>query len=133
MTKELNSETPSEILEPEEPIAFAQAMPQASIQFQGRGAFIVETTSAGVAVASTVVTEDGRAFALPAIFPNLSYALNQIDELRTTVIRHFDQAAQVGAQIIAEQTAKNAAQLVKANSSAEVKSPTLETEEVKIH
>jgi len=75
-------------------------------QFQGRGAFIVETTAAGVAVVSTVITEDGRALAMPAIFPNLSYALSQIDELRAAVINHFDQAAQVGAQLIAEQKEK---------------------------
>lgn len=72
-------------------------------QFQGRGAFIVETTSAGVAVAATVVTEDGRALAMPAIFPNLTYALSQIDEMRALVIRHFDQASQIGTQVIAQQ------------------------------
>lgn len=72
-------------------------------QFQGRGAFIVEITSVGVVVASTVVTDDGRALAMPAVFPNLTYALSQIDEMRALVIRHFEQAAQVGTQVIAQQ------------------------------
>lgn len=74
-------------------------------QVQGRGAFIVEITAAGVAVASTILTEDGRALAMPAIFPNLGYALSQIDEMRALVIRHFEQASQIGAQVIAQQMA----------------------------
>lgn len=78
-------------------------------QVQGRGAFIVEMTAAGVAVTATVVTEDGRALAMPAIFPSLSYALSQIDEMRALVIRHFDQASQIGAQVIAQQLAQQAA------------------------
>ena len=79
-------------------------------KFQGRGAFIVEMTAAGVAVASTVLTEDGRALAMPAIFPNLGYALSQIDEMRALVIRHFEQASQIGVQVIAQQLAQQAAQ-----------------------
>jgi len=88
------------------------AAPQTDAQdnIQGRGAFIVEITAAGVAVASTVVTEDGRALAMPAIFPNLGYALSQIDEMRALVIRHFEQASQVGAQVIAQQMAQQAQQ-----------------------
>ena len=77
---------------------------------QGRGAFIVEMTAAGVAVASTVVTEDGRALAMPAIFPNLTYALSQIDEMRALVVRHFEQASQIGVQVIAQQLAQQAQQ-----------------------
>ena len=78
-------------------------------QVQGRGAFIVEMTAAGVAVASTVVTTDGRALALPAIFPNLGYALSQIDEMRALVVRHFDQASQIGVQVMAQQLAQQSA------------------------
>lgn len=76
---------------------------------QGRGAFIVEMTAAGVAVAATLVTEDGRALAMPAIFPNLGYALSQIDEMRALVIRHFEQASQIGVQVIAQQLAQQQA------------------------
>jgi type IV secretory pathway TraG/TraD family ATPase VirD4 len=57
----------------------------------------------GVAVSATVVTEDGKALAMPAIFPNLGYALSQIDEMRALVIRHFEQASQIGVQVIAQQ------------------------------
>ena len=61
-------------------------------QVQGRGAFIVELTAVGVAVASTILTDDGQALAMPAVFPNVEYALSQIDEMRSLVIRYFEQA-----------------------------------------
>ena len=93
-------------------------MAPAQDNVQGRGAFIVEITGAGVAVASTVVTEDGRALAMPAIFPNLGYALSQIDEMRALVIRHFEQASQIGAQVIAQQLAQQAQQQVAAAQQA---------------
>lgn len=89
------------------PATAEQAPAQDNVQ--GRGAFIVEMTAAGVAVTATVVTEDGRALAMPAIFPNLGYALNQIDEMRALVIRHFEQASQIGAQVIAQQLAQQQA------------------------
>lgn len=89
------------------PAQTAEANTQDNVQ--GRGAFIVEMTAAGVAVAATVVTEDGRALAMPAIFPNLTYALSQIDEMRALVIRHFEQASQIGAQVIAQQLAQQQA------------------------
>ncbi len=40
---------------------------------------------------------------MPAVFPDLTYALNQIDHLRQIVIERFAQAAQVGVQVIASQ------------------------------
>ncbi len=66
---------------------------------------MVETVSAGVAVRTAFLTEDGRLADLPAIFPDLSYATSQIDELKQLVTAHFAQAAQVGAQVIAAQAA----------------------------
>ena len=108
MTKELMPVDPTEVPELKKESSDLQEGAAQTSQFQGRGAFIVETTASGVAVAATIITEDGRALAMPAIFPNISYAMSQIDELRAAVIRHFDQAAQVGAQLIAEQgTMKN--------------------------
>lgn len=95
-------------------------VPDTQNQVQGRGAFIVEMTAAGVAVASTVVTDDGRALAMPAIFPNLGYALSQIDEMRALVIRNFEQASQIGAQVIAQQQAQLAAEQSSADKSAPV-------------
>ena len=38
---------------------------------------------------------------MPAIFPEQQYALAQIDQLREAVIRHFSEAAKVGAKVIA--------------------------------
>lgn len=77
---------------------------------QARGAFIVEMTAAGVAVSAALVTEDGRRLATPAVFPSLGYALSQIDEMRALVIQRFDQASQIGVQVLAQQQAQLAAQ-----------------------
>lgn len=76
---------------------------------QGRSVFLVETTASGIAVQTTFLTEQGQMLQMPAIFPNLDYALSQIDELRRLVSQHFAQAAQVGAQVIAAQAAQAAA------------------------
>lgn len=73
---------------------------------QGRSVFLVETTASGIAVQTTFLTEQGQMLQMPAIFPNLDYALSQIDELRRLVSLHFAQAAQVGAQVIAAQAAQ---------------------------
>ena len=77
-------------------------------QIQGRAIFSTEITAAGVAVTTAFLTEDGRVFPLPAVFPDLQYALSQIDELRQIVINQFSQAAQVGAQVIAAEMAARA-------------------------
>jgi hypothetical protein len=71
-------------------------------KIQGRSIFIVETTAAGIAVQTGFLAEDGRVIQMPALFPTQDYALSQIDELRKAVLLHFVQAAQVGAQVIAE-------------------------------
>lgn len=72
---------------------------------RGRSIFLVETTASGIAVQTSFMTEDGKLLQLPAIFPDIQYALTQIDELRSLVIQHFSKAAQVGAQVIAKQAA----------------------------
>lgn len=74
----------------------------------GRSVFIVETTQAGVAVQTSFMTEDGKLLQMPAVFPDVQYALAQIDELRNLVMRHFTQAAQVGARVIAAQAQQTA-------------------------
>lgn len=79
-----------------------------STTVQGRSVFLVETTASGIAVQTSFLTEDGQMLQMPAIFPNLDYALAQIDELRRLVSLHFAQAAQVGAQVIAAQAAQAA-------------------------
>ena len=77
-------------------------------QINGRSAFCVEVTSAGLAVHTVFAADDGRTLAMPAVFPDLHYALEQIDALRRLVTDRFAQAALVGAQVIAQQRAKAA-------------------------
>ncbi len=69
----------------------------------GRSVFLVETVAAGVSVRTVFLAEDQRLIEMPAIFPDLPYALGQIEELRRVVEQHFAQAARVGAQVIASQ------------------------------
>jgi hypothetical protein len=70
---------------------------------KGRAVFAVETTAAGVVVRTAFLTEEQRLLDMPAVFPDVMYAMNVIDELKTQVMQHFSQAAQVGAQVIANQ------------------------------
>jgi len=78
---------------------------EAGQSITGRSVFLVETVAAGVSVRTLFMTEDQKLMEMPAVFPELGYALSQIDELRHAVMQHFAQAAQVGAQVIAAQTA----------------------------
>lgn len=75
---------------------------------RGRSIFLVETTTSGIAVQTSFLTEDGKLLQLPAIFPDAQYALTQIDELRNLVLQHFSKAAQVGAQVMAKKEASDA-------------------------
>ena len=72
-------------------------------QVRGRSAFNVELTPAGVVVNTVFVGEDESVRPLPAVFPNLEYALNQIDSLRTMVVQQFAQAAELGMKSLQEQ------------------------------
>ena len=69
---------------------------------QGRSIFLIETVAAGVAVQTALLTEDNNIHSMPAVFPTLQYALQQIDELRAHIINHFENAAQIGARVIAD-------------------------------
>jgi hypothetical protein len=86
--------------------AAAAAPAQAAESLVGRSAFYIETVAAGVSVRTVFMTEDQRVLEMPAVFPDLSYALAQIEELHRAVMQHFSQAAQVGAQVIAAQAAQ---------------------------
>lgn len=77
-------------------------------ELRGRSVFLVETTSSGIAVQTSFMTDDGKLFQMPAIFSDVQYALAQIDELRILVAQHFSRAAQVGAQVITQQMASQA-------------------------
>lgn len=92
-------------------------------QLTGRSVFLVETVAAGVAVRTLFLTEDQKLLEMPAVFPDLNYALNQIEELRRTVLQHFSQAAQVGAQIIAAQQAANVNALASTEQDVQVQAP----------
>lgn len=66
----------------------------ASQPITGRGVFAVRTMGAAVSVEAAFLAEDGNVLRLPAVFPNRQYALEQIDELRALVIRHFEELDQ---------------------------------------
>jgi hypothetical protein len=69
-------------------------------EIKGRSVFIIETTGKGILVQTSFETEDGRLLEMPAIFPNIEYALAQIDEMRRLVISKFSEAASIGIQTI---------------------------------
>lgn len=75
----------------------------------GRGVFVVETVPVGVAIRTAFLTEDGRLLESPTVFPDVHYAFAQIDELKQLVAQRFAEAAQIGAQVIAQQMQANAA------------------------
>ena len=70
--------------------------------FTGRGVFAVQTVDVGIAVSGAILTDDGRLLNAPAVFPDLGYALSQIDELRALVLKHFGEAAAIGVQVLAQ-------------------------------
>lgn len=84
-------------------VATQDGAAQQNVNVTGRAVFAVETTAAGVVVRTAFLTEDNRLLDMPAVFPNMMYAMNVIDDLRRQVMQHFSQAAQVGAQVIANQ------------------------------
>jgi len=84
---------------------------QQNVNVTGRSVFAVETTAAGVVVRTAFLTEENRLLDMPAVFPNMMYAMNVIDDLRRQVMQHFSQAAQVGAQVIANQAKNQQAQV----------------------
>ena len=52
---------------------------------EGRSIFIIETTAAGIKVQTGFLSNDGEVHAIPAVFPTVQYALQQIDELKAHV------------------------------------------------
>ena len=79
------------------------AAPQEGNPVTGRGVFVVQIVSGGVAVRSGMLVEGDRLVEMPAIFPEVHYAMAQIEELKNLVARHFAEAAQLGTQLIAAQ------------------------------
>ena len=70
---------------------------------KGRSVFLVETTPAGIAVQTALLTEDGKLLNAPAVFPDVEYAFAQVDELKRLISTHFSQAALLGAQVASQQ------------------------------
>ena len=92
------------------PVAQHQAAANPGENISGRGVFVIETVSVGVSVRTAFLAEDGRLLDMPAVFPDMMYAMAQIDELRQHVARRFAEAAQIGSQVIAQQIQNNLAQ-----------------------
>ena len=90
--------------------------------FTGRGVFAVQTVDVGIAVSGAILTDDGRLLNSPAVFPDLGYALSQIDELRALVLKHFGEAAAIGVQVLAQ--ASRASAQAKASGTNAESSPT---------
>ncbi len=65
--------------------------------------FSVETTAAGVVVRTAFLTEENKLLNMPAVFPDLVYEINVIDDLKRQVMLHFSQAAQAGVKAMAQQ------------------------------
>ena len=91
------------------PSAEPQAAANPGENISGRGVFVIETVAVGVAVRTAFLAEDGRLLDMPAVFPDMMYAMAQIDELKQHVSRRFAEAAQIGSQVIAQQIESNRA------------------------
>lgn len=84
----------------------------------GRAVFVVDTSAAGIVVRTAFLTEQGQVIDMPAVFPDMTYALNQIDHLRKIVLDRFSQAVQVGVQVIASSAAQQEANATSAGSAS---------------
>lgn len=89
----------------------------------GRGVFVVETVPVGVAVRTAFLAEDGRLLESPTVFPDVHYAFAQIDELKQLVAQRFAEAAQIGAQVIAQQLEANRANATAPTTTTATASP----------
>ncbi|MEI8355699.1 MAG: hypothetical protein WCG31_06365 [Deltaproteobacteria bacterium] len=72
----------------------------------GRSVFAIEMTASGLSVRTVFLSDQNQLIEMPALFPDVHYALSQIDELRRMVMERFAEAAQIGAQVIAAQAAE---------------------------
>lgn len=96
----------------------SQQNAQTEQTIKGRSVFLVETTPAGIAVQTALLTEDGKLLNAPAIFPDVEYAFTQVDELKRLISAHFSQAARLGAQVAAQQAQAAAANAAPAAEAA---------------
>lgn len=61
------------------------------VALAGRAVFVVESTSAGVAIRTALLTIEGQIIPMVGIFPDRDYALEQIEQLKGLVVAHFEQ------------------------------------------
>lgn len=115
----------TDIIDAATPATEAAASPAAAAteNVTGRGVFVVETVPVGVAVRTAFLAEDGRLLESPTVFPDVHYAFAQIDELKQLVAQRFAEAAQIGAQVIAQQLQANAANASAATTTTATASP----------
>ena len=88
---------------PPKQVAGAASASDTPATMRGRSVFVVQTTGNGVVVRSAWLAEDKKLLEMPAVFPEVNYAMAVIDDLRKQVLDHFSRAAQVGARAIASQ------------------------------
>ena len=86
---------------------------------RGRSIFALEMTAAGLSVRTMFLTEQNQLIEMPAIFPDVHYALAQIDDLRRMVMERFAQAAHIGAQVMAAQAAEQKQKTVEGADTSE--------------
>lgn len=99
--KKVMTDKPHEASSLENEQAEPSSVPPEGHSITGRGVFVVQIVSGGVAVRSSMLVEGDRLVDMPAIFPDVHYAMAQIDELKNLVARHFAEAAQLGTQMMA--------------------------------
>lgn len=73
---------------------------------KGKCVFGIETTPDGIKINTFLHSEEGELIPFPAIFPDLEYALSQIDELRRLVLVHFAEAAKAGMRVLGNEKAE---------------------------
>lgn len=100
---------------------------QAAENITGRGVFVIETVPVGVSVRTAFLAEDGRLLESPTVFPDMMYAMAQIDELKQLVAQRFAEAAQVGAQVIAQQIQANQSKAAASTTTANATPAPVET------
>ena len=97
-----HEETQQAAADPQAAATQTESAAQPAPTLTGRSIFAVETVAGGVMVRPAFLTaENGVMIAGSAVFPNLSYALQQIDALRQVVEHHFNKAAALGSHLVA--------------------------------
>ncbi len=71
-----------------------------TVTITSRAVSATETTAAGVVVSTAFLTKNNEPLDMPAVFPDLSYAIDVVDDLKRQIMQHFSEAARVGAKVI---------------------------------